>query len=73
MAAAELSKSIADSLWRVDPNIGVIVMGDLNDDPMDKSCAKILNAQRKPDGVGAHGFYNPWWDILESEIGRAHV
>lgn len=69
VAAAELSKAIADSLWRTDPNIGVIVMGDLNDDPMDKSCAKILGAQRKPDGVADHGFYNPWWNILESGIG----
>ncbi|MBD5232731.1 MAG: endonuclease/exonuclease/phosphatase family protein [Bacteroidales bacterium] len=67
VAAAELSKSIADSLWRVDPNIGVIIMGDLNDDPGNKSCAKILGAQRKPDKVGPHEFYNPWWDILEKD------
>ena len=64
-----LSKSIADSLWRVDPNIGVVVMGDLNDDPMDKSVAEVLGAQRKPDKVAANGFYNPWWDILESGVG----
>lgn len=69
IAAAELSKAIADSLWNVDPETGVIVMGDLNDDPMDKSCAKILGAQRKKDGVQPHGFYNPWWDILERGIG----
>ncbi len=69
VAAAELSKSIADSLWRIDPNIGVIIMGDLNDDPMDKSCAKIIGAQRKADKVGPHDFYNPFWDILESGTG----
>ena len=32
-AAADLTKSIADSLHKIDPNMGVIVMGDLNDDP----------------------------------------
>ena len=69
VAAAELCKSIADSLWRIDPNIGVIIMGDLNDDPQDKSCAKILGAQKKPDGVAAHGFFNPWWDILDKGTG----
>ena len=69
VAAAELSKSIADSLWRIDPNIGVIVMGDLNDDPQDKSCAKILGAANDPDGVAAHGFYNPWWRKLDSGVG----
>lgn len=68
-AAAALSKSIADSLWRVDPNIGVIIMGDLNDDPMDKSCAKVLGAKRDRDGVEPHGFYNPWWRKLDEGIG----
>ncbi len=67
VAAAELSKSIADSLWRIDPNIGVIIMGDLNDDPGDKSCAKIIGGQRTPEKVGPHDFYNPWWNILEKE------
>lgn len=67
--AAELSKAIADSLWRVDPDMGVIIMGDLNDDPMDKSCAKILGAKKKPEGVEAHGFYNPWWEMLDKGIG----
>ena len=67
--AAELSKAIADSLWRVDPDMGVIIMGDLNDDPMDKSCAKTLGAKKKADGVGAHGFYNPWWEMLDKGIG----
>lgn len=69
VAAAELSKAIADSLWNVDPEIGVIIMGDLNDDPMDKSCAKIIGAKKNPEGVEAHGFYNPWWNMLDKGIG----
>ena len=69
VAAAELSKSIADSLWRVDPSIGVIIMGDLNDDPQDKSCAKVLGARRDAKGVGEHGFYNPFWRMLDNGIG----
>lgn len=69
VAAAELCRNIADSLWRTDPNIGVIIMGDLNDDPMDKSCAKVLGAKRNPDGIGEHGFFNPWWNILNDGTG----
>ena len=38
-AAAALSKHIADSLWSLRPGQGVIVMGDLNDDPQYRSCA----------------------------------
>lgn len=68
-AAAQLSKEIADSLWTLRPNQGVIVMGDLNDDPHDKSCAQVLGAQRKPDNVQPHGFYNPFWEKLDKGIG----
>ena len=68
-AAAELCRSIADSLWNVDPGIGVIIMGDLNDDPQDKSCAKVLGAQKNPENVGPHGFYNPFWKVLDSGVG----
>lgn len=67
-AAARLCLAISDSLWKVDPNIGVIIMGDLNDDPQDKSCAKVLGAKRDRD-VDAHGFYNPWWEKLDRGIG----
>lgn len=69
VAAAELCVAIADSLWNIDPEIGVIIMGDLNDDPMDKSCAKIIGAKKDPKDVGAHGFYNPWWAKLDKGIG----
>ena len=64
-AAADLCKSIADSLWRIDPNIGVIIMGDLNDDPQDKSCAKVLAAKRDIKDADEHGFYKPWWEMLD--------
>lgn len=68
-AAAALSKQIADSLWRVDPNIGVIIMGDLNDDPQDKSVAKVLGAKRNAKDVTEHEFYNPFWKKLDDGIG----
>ena len=44
-------------------------MGDLNDDPMDKSCAKVLGAKRDMKGVGKHEFFNPWWKKLDEGIG----
>lgn len=68
-AAAELCKTIADSLWRTDPDMGVIIMGDLNDDPQDKSCAKVLSAKRDIKDADDHGFYNPWWEMLDKGIG----
>ena len=67
-AAAALSKQIADSIWAVDPSRGVIIMGDLNDDPDNKSVAKVLGAKKDTKGVGKHDFYNPWWRLLLSLI-----
>lgn len=68
-AAAALCRQIADILWNINPNIGVIIMGDLNDDPHDKSCAEVLGARRDPGKVSAHGFYNPWWTTLAEGTG----
>ncbi len=63
-AAADLSKHIADSIWAIDPDRGIFVMGDLNDDPDDRSLTHNLGAVKKPIDAKPHGFYNPWWSIL---------
>jgi hypothetical protein len=68
-AAAELTKHIADSLLQIDPNIGIVVMGDLNDDPFNKSCAQTLGAKKKISEVKPGGFYNPFWKKLDDGIG----
>ncbi|MDE7125205.1 MAG: endonuclease/exonuclease/phosphatase family protein [Muribaculaceae bacterium] len=68
-AAAALSKHIADSLWQINPDMGVVIMGDMNDDPYDKSMAKVLGAARDREGVEPHGFFNPFWSILDKGIG----
>lgn len=68
-AAARLSLHIADSLWSVSSDRGVIIMGDLNDDPQDISCAKVLEARKDADIVPLHGFFNPFWSLLDKGIG----
>ena len=68
-AAAALNKHVADSCLAVDPNQGIIIMGDLNDDPMNSSCAEVLNAKEDIKDVKAPGFYNPWWSTLAKGIG----
>jgi len=69
VAAAELCMQIADSLWRVNPQMGVIIMGDLNDDPGNKSCAQVLGAKKKISQVKPGGFFNPFWQKLDEGIG----
>ena len=68
-AAARLCIAISDSLWALDPNIGIIIMGDLNDDPQDKSCREVLGAKRKIKDAAEHGFYNAFWELLDKGIG----
>lgn len=68
-AAASLTKEICDSLYTVDPTMGVIVMGDLNDDPYNKSVAVTLGAKKKKEGVTGREFYNPFWEKLDKGIG----
>lgn len=69
IAAANLCRHIADSLWRRHPDRGIIIMGDLNDDPHDTSCAVTLGAGKRAENVRRHGFYNPWWKILDAGRG----
>ena len=68
-AAAALSKQICDSLLAIDPNMGIVIMGDLNDDPNNKSVSQVLGAVRNPEDCNAGGFYNPFWKKLDDGIG----
>ena len=67
--AASVVKHIYDSLMRVDPSIHVIIMGDMNDDPVDPSCAVVLNAKKTVQEVESGGLYNPMWDKYSKGIG----
>ena len=62
---------VKDSLVREDPNVKLLIMGDMNDDPQDKSMAEALGAKRKINDVENEpgGLWNPWWDILASGTG----
>lgn len=60
---------VKDSLLRDDPNVKLFIMGDMNDDPQDKSMAEALGAVRKIKKVEDGGLWNPWWDVLASGTG----
>ncbi|QLH47342.1 MAG: hypothetical protein HWD58_17975 [Bacteroidota bacterium] len=44
---------------KLDPLTKVIVMGDLNDDPINESITKVLATKWKMDDVEKGGLYNP--------------
>lgn len=68
-AAALLCKTVSDSLVAADPNAKIIVMGDLNDDPVNASVRQVLQAQRKPGRVRPGQFFNPMYDLYKKGIG----
>ncbi|MBQ5466355.1 MAG: endonuclease/exonuclease/phosphatase family protein, partial [Muribaculaceae bacterium] len=69
-AAAAMARRTIDSLLVDDPNQGVIFMGDLNDDPQNKSCAEVLKAKRDIEDVHTvNDLFNPWWKKLDRGIG----
>ena len=68
-AAAALTKQIVDSVLNIDPNQGIFIMGDLNDDPFNASCAEVLGAVKKQKDVKKPGLFNPFWSVLDKGIG----
>ncbi len=66
---AKQIKAIKDSLINDDKDVKVIVMGDMNDDPMNRSMAVELSAKREISEVGDDDMYNPWWNVLKSGKG----
>ena len=62
-------RAVKDSLLKDDPNVKIFIMGDMNDDPQDKSMAEALGAKRKIKDVEDDGLWNPFWDVLASGTG----
>jgi predicted extracellular nuclease len=68
-AAAGLNAKIAAELLEQYPDIGIITMGDMNDDPYNKSVSQVLGAVKDIEKTQPGGFYNPFWEKLDKGIG----
>lgn len=69
MRGAAICAAIKDSLRAINPNTRVIVMGDFNDDPSNKSLTKVLRAKAKQNQVGAGDMYNPFYEFYSKGMG----
>jgi len=67
--AASISKHIADSIYNSNPNAKVVIMGDLNDDPTDKSVRIVLDAKKRQTEVKPGGLFNTMWQFFDKGIG----
>ncbi len=67
--AATITKHIADSICSADHQAKILITGDLNDDPSDKSCSEVLGAKRTEKEAKKDGYYNATWKIHEQGEG----
>ena len=58
-------RCLKDALMKQYPDAKIIIMGDMNDDPADKSMTKSLGCLRRMKDVKkATDLFNPWYDML---------
>lgn len=68
-AAAALNRSIIDSIQSITADAKIITMGDLNDDPTNKSVREVLGSLGERKAVRAMGLYNPMESIFQKGVG----
>ena len=56
--AASVLKSKSDSLMRIRKNANILIMGDFNDEPSNRSISQVLNAQPISKDIAGQNLYN---------------
>lgn len=69
LAAATVCRKQIDSIQHINPTAKIIVMGDLNDDPHDKSLTDVMKASSDRSVLQPNQLYNPWGNWLKKGIG----
>lgn len=65
---ARIVRAAVDSIQAVEPDARIVVMGDLNDDPDNKSVTEGLNAKLSEKKITSkQDLYNPWNTILRKK------
>lgn len=68
-AAAVLTRSLTDSIYKTDSDAKIVIMGDLNDDPSDASLVEGLKTIGTVDDVKKGDLFNPAYKMLKDGIG----
>lgn len=69
MDAASTTRAIIDSLYAANPYAKIIMMGDLNDDPVDKSLTEAVGAKSKMEETRPKEMFNPCYGLYKKGIG----
>lgn len=68
-AAAMVSKQHSDSIAKAEGEQKIIIMGDLNDDPVSPSLTKVLKSKGDIADVKPGGLFNPWVEMYKNGYG----
>lgn len=68
-AAARVTRNKIDSIMTVQPEAKIMVMGDLNDDPLSPSVVEVLNSSGDSTSLKPGQLFNPWVDFYKKGIG----
>ncbi len=69
IAAANIARSIIDSIQAAEPNAKIFMMGDLNDNPDDISVRKHLRSNGNINKVKDNELFNPFYELYKKGIG----
>lgn len=67
--AAKLGRHIIDSLFSINPKAKIMLMGDLNDDPVNKSVKNYIQSKGNQSKVKNNTFFNPMFTLYKKGIG----
>ena len=70
--AAEIVYQHAMQMQGRYPGIKCVVMGDMNDNPADASLSRYLHGRRNLADVKKGDFFNPFWEMLDNDIGSLY-
>jgi hypothetical protein len=68
-AAAKVCKKLTDSIYAVNPKAKIIIMGDLNDDPINTSLTKVLQTVDDAANVPEKGLFNIFGNTYKKGYG----
>jgi len=70
-AGAETARDHAAELRRQYPDIKVVILGDMNDNPSDESLSSLLKAHKSQFNVPEGEYYNPFWLLADEGKGTS--
>lgn len=69
IAAAQLTRHIIDSIQQTDAKAKIVLLGDLNDDPINESLTRYINAQGEKEEVDVTSMFNPYYNMFKKGVG----